>query len=344
MSTATAKTVPEFRVYSGTEVQSVLEGRREEVVAAIEAAYVAHRAGQTVNPDSYFLRFPDRPADRIIALPATLRPGAGHVATGLKWISSFPGNVDAGLARASALLILNDEETGYPVACMEAAAISATRTAVGAAIGLRELVASRPAPTTVSLIGAGVINHHLLRHLDLAGVAPERVVLFDRHRDNAAAFAAAVPVGLAAEVSIVDTLDEAVRAGDVVAFATTASAPHVDSPAAFEHHPVVLHLSLRDLAPEIVLGSANVVDDVDHCLKANTSLHLTEQQVGNRRFVDGTLPGLLCGEEPPGPDRTAIFSPFGMGILDVVVGDLVHRALRDDHAAVEGFFHDARRF
>lgn len=39
-----------------------------------------------------------------------------------------------------------------------------------------------------------------------------------------------------------------------------------------------------------------------------------------------------------------IFSPFGMGILDVAVGDLVHRALRDEHAAVEGFFYDARRF
>jgi ornithine cyclodeaminase len=47
---------------------------------------------------------------------------------------------------------------------------------------------------------------------------------------------------------------------------------------------VVLHISLRDLAPEILLASANIVDDIEHCLKANTSPHLTEQLIGNRDF------------------------------------------------------------
>ena len=54
-------------------------------------------------------------------------------------------------------------------------------------------------------------------------------------------------------------------------FATVAAAPHVHDPAWFAHNPLVLHVSLRDLAPEVLLGSTNVVDDVEHCLKADTS-------------------------------------------------------------------------
>lgn len=344
MSASTETAIPEFRVYPGAQVRAVLHERRDEVVHAIEETYVAHHEGQTANPDSYFLRFPDRPTDRIIALPATLRPASGRPATGLKWISSFPRNIDRGLARASALLILNDEDTGYPVACMEAAAISATRTAIGAAIGLRELTAMRAKPSTVSLIGAGVINYHVLQHLDLAGVTPQQIVLFDRDRDSTVAFAAALPEDLSTSVLIASSLREAVTQGEVVVFATTAAQPHVTDVAWFEHRPIVLHLSLRDLAPDIVLDAHNVVDDVGHCLKASTSLHLAEQKVGHRRFVQHTLPAILCGQCPPGDERSVILSPFGMGILDVAVGDLVHRSLRGTCPAIEGFFFDARRF
>ena len=116
-------TAPEFAVVSGAQVQRALEGREREIVDMVEAAYRLHGAGDSVNPPSYFLRFPDRPSDRIIALPASL--GGEARVDGLKWISSFPQNVAAGLPRASGVLILNDPGTGYPFACLEASVISA---------------------------------------------------------------------------------------------------------------------------------------------------------------------------------------------------------------------------
>jgi hypothetical protein len=61
----------------------------------------------------------------------------------------------------------------------------------------------------------------------------------------------------------------------------------------FDHNPLVLHVSLRDLAQEIVLASTNIVDDIEHCLKANTSPHLAEQLAGDRDFIDETLDDVM---------------------------------------------------
>ncbi len=87
--------VPSFAVISGAQVQRALEGREKQIVELVEAAYRWHGAGDSVNPPSYFLRFPDRPSARIIALPASL--GGQVRVDGLKWISSFPENVAAGM-------------------------------------------------------------------------------------------------------------------------------------------------------------------------------------------------------------------------------------------------------
>src|ERR1700744_1716854 len=87
----TAAPSPTFAVVSGGQVAEVLHGRERETIALVEETYRVHGAGDSVNPPSYFLKFPDRPTSRIIALPASIG-GSIHV-DGLKWISSFPDNV-----------------------------------------------------------------------------------------------------------------------------------------------------------------------------------------------------------------------------------------------------------
>ena len=116
-------------------------GRERQITELVEETYRLHGAGDSVNPPSYFLRFPDRPSDRIIALPASI--GGKVRVDGLKWISSFPENVAAGIPRASAVLILNDHDTGYPFACLESSIISATRTAASAALAADWLTRGR---------------------------------------------------------------------------------------------------------------------------------------------------------------------------------------------------------
>ena len=186
----TATAPPGFRVIGGDVVAALLRGRERDLLGVVRAAYAAHCAGTTVNPPSQFLRFPARPADRIIALPAAI--GDPVELAGVKWIASVPGNVGAGLPRASAVVVLNDATTGYPVACLEGSIISATRTAAFAALAAVELTRHRTPPRRVSFVGAGLIARYVETYLAAAGLRFEEVVVHDLDKDDAAAFASRV--------------------------------------------------------------------------------------------------------------------------------------------------------
>ncbi|MFF5301227.1 2,3-diaminopropionate biosynthesis protein SbnB [Streptomyces sp. NPDC013161] len=336
---------PSFSVISGEQVQQALTGRESEIGALVEATYRLHGAGDSVNPPSYFLRFPDRPSSRIIALPASL--GGPLRVDGLKWISSFPGNTGSGLPRASAVLILNDPDTGYPYACLESSVISATRTASSAALAADKLSQGRTRPLRVGFVGTGLIARYIHTHLRATGWEFEETGVYDLSADSAEGFRGYLErSGAPGRITVHDKAEGLVRSSDLLVFATIAGSPHVHDPAWFDHHPLVLHVSLRDLDPAILLASANFVDDVEHCLKADTSPHLAEQATGGREFIDGTLDDVLTGRVSVPTDRTVVFSPFGLGVLDLAVGRFVHDEVvrRGELHVVDGFFHELRRY
>jgi ornithine cyclodeaminase/alanine dehydrogenase-like protein (mu-crystallin family) len=142
-----------------------------------------------------------------------------------------------------------------------------------------------------------------------------------------------------------DTAESVIRSSDLVVFATVAARPHVHEVSWFAHGPLVLHVSLRDLAPEVLLTATNIVDDVEHCLKADTSPHLAEQLTGGREFLAGTLAQVLAGSVPVPADGPVVFSPFGLGVLDLAVGKHVYDevARSGELHVVEDFFHERRR-
>ncbi|MCX5530548.1 2,3-diaminopropionate biosynthesis protein SbnB [Streptomyces sp. NBC_00006] len=335
---------PRFAVISGEQVQRIVTGHELEIAELIEAVYRLHGTGDTVNPPSYFLRFPDRPSARIIALPASL--GGPLRTDGIKWISSFPENTRSGLPRASAVLILNDPDTGYPYACLESSVISATRTASSAALAADRLGRSRARPRRVGFVGTGLIARHIHTHLAATGQEFEDTGVHDVSAESAAGFRGYLErAGTKGRITVHETAESLIRTSDLAVFATVTAKPHIHDPAWFAHHPLVLHVSLRDLAPEILLESANFVDDIEHCLKADTSPHLAEQLTGGRDFIDGTLDDVLTGRVDVPGDRTVVFSPFGLGVLDLAVGRYVHDevARRGHLHVVDGFFHELRR-
>ncbi len=344
-TTVTRASVPPFSVISGAQVQHALHGREKEIVALVEGTYRLHGAGESVNPPSYFLRFPDRPSARIIALPASI--GGQVRVDGLKWISSFPQNVAAGVPRASAVLILNDHDTGYPFACLESSIISATRTAASATLAADWLSRDRRRPRSVGFFGVGLIARYIHTFLAGNGWSFDEIGVHDLSADNASGFGGYLQRSdVPGRITVYDRPEQLIRASDMVVFATVAGEPHVSDVSWFAHNPVVLHVSLRDLAPEILLASTNILDDIEHCMKANTSPHLAEQLTGNRDFLSGTLDDVMAGRTLVPADRPVVFSPFGLGVLDLAVGKYVYDevASAGELRVVDDFFHDLHRY
>jgi 2,3-diaminopropionate biosynthesis protein SbnB len=338
-------TVPPFAVISGAQVQRALQGRENQIVEVVKATYRLHGAGDSVNPPSYFLRFPDRPSSRIIALPASI--GGQVRVDGLKWISSFPENVAAGIPRASAVLILNDHDTGYPFACLECSIISATRTAASAALAADWLSRGRRRPARVGFVGTGLIARYIHTFLAGTGWSFDQVGVHDLSAHSAAGFCDYLrQPGVTSRITVHDSAEQLIRSSDLVIFATVAAQPHVSDVSWFDHNPLVLHVSLRDLAPQIVLACTNIVDDIEHCLKANTSPHLAEQLTGNRDFLGGTLDDVMTGRVTVPADRPVVFSPFGLGVLDLAVGKYVYDEVDrcGELHVVDDFFHELRRY
>ena len=176
----------------------------------------------------------------------------------------------------------------------------------------------------MGFFGAGLIARYIHTFLAGTGWSFDEIGVHDLAAASAAGFRGYLEQsGFSGRISVVESAEQLVRSSDLVVFATVAGTPHVSDLSWFSHHPLVLHVSLRDLAPEILLASANIVDDVEHCLKANTSPHLAEQLTGSRDFLAGTLDDVMAGRVTV-PAMPAVFSPFGLGVLDLAVGKYVY--------------------
>src|SRR5579875_895356 len=301
--------VREFSVISGEVVRRIVSQHRPEIVREVQRTYLVHDRGDTVNPDSYFLRFPAKPDSRIIALPAYL--GGEHDIAGIKWIASFPGNIEHGIPRASAVLLLNDYATGYPFALLEAAQVSAARTAASAVLAAEVLSGIRQAQR-LAVVGAGIIARNILEFFAAQDWEFGQVAVYDQVPAYAAALAGHATTRLGYPARPAAALAAALTGAQLTVLATTASSPYLTDPALVTPGDVVLNISLRDISPQLIVTAHNVLDDVEHCLKAGTSPHLTEQEYGHRDFISGTLAQVITGAVTVKPDKPIIFSPFGL--------------------------------
>ena len=242
----------------------------------------------------------------------------------------MPDNVARGMERASAVMILNDRVTGRPGAVIEGSIISKQRTAASAALASRVLAPGEP--EAIGFVGCGPINTAVAQFLTTVWPNVSRLMAFDLDPARAEVFGVALLAQRpGADFRVAASLEEVLSECPMVAFGTTAITPYVDDLDACPAGATILHVSLRDLKAGAILSNHNIVDDLDHVNRAATSIHLASEQEGHTDFVHSSLGDILLGNAnlPERDDRKVIFSPFGLGVLDLAVADLVQNTLAE---------------
>lgn len=311
----------EIKIIKAKEIASILSNKENDIMEIVANAYAEHKYGVSSLPHSIFLRFPENKRNRIIGLPAYL--GGEYNIAGMKWISSFPANTERNIERASAVLLVNELDTGHVKAVLESSIISAKRTAGSAAIAAK-LLHSNKNEDTIGFVGCGRINEEMYRFMRAAFPTLKKIVLYDLSTERAERFIEIIkPMG-AIEAGIVNSVSEVFVAAQLTIFATTVGEPYVFDISECNENSTILNISLRDFDPEVVLKCDNVVDDLDHVCRENTSIHLTANKIGNTDFVRCGIADVIKNNQPGRiGGKPVMFSPFGLGVLDIALGKYV---------------------
>lgn len=319
--------------------------------------------GENHNSHGCMVTFPDDPKfpgmpknttdRRFMAMPAYL--GGEYQMAGMKWYGSNVENKKIGLPRSILMVMLNDKETGLPLALMSANLLSAYRTGGVPGVGAKYL--ARKDSKIAAIIGPGVMGKTSLAAF--ATVCPNlhEVRIKGRGQKSIDSFIEFVRKEYPQfdTITVCDSVEECVKDADVISFTTTVVCD--DDPAVVDTFPYCKTEWVKPGA-FISLPSAAKFDD-DLLLKSrlvvdNTKLYEAWEEeypyptypkmgIIGCRFTDMIHEGKIKKEditdmadiiEGKCPGRTSddqiiIYSVGGMPVEDVAWGCSVYRKAKE---------------
>jgi ornithine cyclodeaminase/alanine dehydrogenase len=180
----------------------------QEIIDALEMMFKEKGDGRTEMPPKPGIH--TRPDAFIHAMPAYI---PSLQSAGMKWVSGYPDNQRMGLPYITGLLLLNDPETGVPIAIMDCTWITAKRTGAATAVAAKYL--ARPDSTTVGIVACGVQGRSNLEALTCL-FKIKKVKAYDLYPEIAERYAREMSKALDVAIEPVKRLAEAVQGLDLV--------------------------------------------------------------------------------------------------------------------------------
>ncbi len=287
-----------------------------ETIDGIEQTVHCLETNDYAQPIKPYLRYRD-PINRFIALIAFV--GGKVNLAGLKWISSFPKNIDKGLPRAHAVVVLNEADTGAPEAVINTAQLSIVRTASVSGLMIRYFEKARPmTKANVAIIGWGPIGrHHYKMACEVLKDKIDKITLFDVRPIDPAT----IDGPYKDKTVIAKTWQEAYTDADIFITCTASPAPYVDlKPKAGS---LQLNCSLRDFKTSILDHTkAIIVDDWEEVCREKTDIEMMSIERGLKEEDTKSIIDVVCNDvmSTYAPEEAIMFNPMGMAVFDIAIG------------------------
>lgn len=296
-------------------------------VEVIEQAVKLMGKGEFHQPIKPYVNFPD-PQNRIIAMPAYL--GSDVNVAGIKWIASFPKNIDNGILRAHSVTIVNDAGTGKPLATINTALVSGIRTASVTGLIIHEATKVRDLKDLhVGIVGFGPIGQlHLDMLTHMFGDRIASVNLYDLRSIDGDM----IPSAIRARVNIVSSWEEAYTDTDLFITCTVSSKGYINRKP--KQGALLLNVSLRDFTPDILEHTqAIIVDDWEEVCRANTDIEVMHKERGLQKQDTHSIIQVVCDQvmQTYGLEETLFFNPMGMASFDLAIAAYYYRQALAKH-------------
>lgn len=135
-------------ILDGSQMSSLLT--LQQVIAAVEQSMIAYEHSEVMAPKRMHL---DHEKNTLLCMPSW-----GSRYFGTKLVTVMPGNKEKGLPVTNGAMLLNDGDTGLPLAMLQASKLTALRTGALGAIGVKYM--TPPDASSIGLIGCGVQGIH----------------------------------------------------------------------------------------------------------------------------------------------------------------------------------------
>jgi len=299
-------------ILSAKDVRELLE--MGEVMSAVEDAFRAYGEGKLWMPPKAYLK---AGKGDFRAMPACMAGAAS-----IKWVSFQPHNRSKGLPTVIGVMIYSDSETGYPLAVMDAAEITAYRTGATAAIASKYL--ARRDSHTLGLVGAGRQAYsQLLAHAEIFKL--ELIRIYDIRPEASQRFADFFPHLYIQASPLEDT-----ASSDIVCTMTPAREPLVKR----EWIRNGTHINAvgadadgkQELDPTILSHAVVVVDDLRQASAGGEINVPISKGMFKLEQVDATLAQVVVGEKQgrKADDEITVFDATGIAIEDLATAKLVY--------------------
>lgn len=289
-----------------------------EIMDQIEEAY------RIFGADAYYM--PPRPVIEHENKTLIYMPCFTEDIIGTKMLTIFPENAKLGLPSLDGLVILNDRTTGAPLAIMDGQAVTAWRTGAVGGVGIRHL--SRKDARTVGIVGAGAQGFHQAVYA-CAARNIETVYIWNHSNRDLTDFMARLKKTIAdpaVEVVQCKTVEELVKASDIICTATPSEEPVLPNNRELLEGKCIIAIGsytpqMREI-PDVIWDLVdNVYIELPYACEESGDLSqpLAEGRLTMDRVV--LMDKFLASgaDEDEIAKKTTYFKSVGMGLFDVCV-------------------------